>query len=1028
MKSLSLSILMVLAGTVSSFAGASVWSFDKQRGNDVQPAYWYSYQDSTTQTYGVLKDLADGYKEFSATLNLNLGAGKTSATGFGIAWKQTNRQDVPIDLSSYEGLCLTYKATNPFRVDFKQSSVTDYNFYGVVLQAKDEFTSSFIDFKNLAQEVGWGKTVDLDLTQQLGVQMNYKTGIAEAVDGADKNKNVITIKAISLGECESSVVVADTSFKILEPYDKVQSVTLKAKDSLKVVLSKVFSVGVGESLTITSATTPTGLLTKVKPTGAVTLSDTLVYVPASVDKDTSATLIIFGVKGTESKSVQINVNITPDTSTVVGPVCPGDPSCPDNPPPPENHPTKVLAPYDTGVVVLDTIPESDTLWIPLAKLFADEDNDKLLFVVETSAPLMKNLTPLDKVTLKDSLALIPVNVKKDTSLIVAISATDTKSDLVKVSFIVSIKDLSRPPVAVDIEYETNEDEIFIVSGDKTIGKKASDPDGDDFIVVLIDSTKYGNLTQFSTLGSFTYKPNLNFHGDDTLTYVLFETANHDAVSEKGIVVIHVKPVNDPPGFVVADSTFLKDTLALDMDFDEDTVKQIKIPTKSLVFGDQEVNEGSQKFTYGAVGEKIVAAVDSVNDNFYFISVKPVTGATGVATIFFYASDGIDSAGVKIGVKLVSPKDVAQALADEYTAYNDTVLTVSAKEGVLANDKYPEGVTKGMTAELAQKPSHGTLTLNKDGGFTYKPTEGYEGVDRFGYYCVINETKSKAAIVTINVTKRNQLPTVVVKPATLDTTVSEDFPTSRALKYPKSVVSSWFKDPEGDSLTFSAKSKDGKLKVEITNNGILEINSAPDSTGKAYVVVTATDKKSGSKSFEFCVTITAVNDKPVLIHKDTIYVSKSDWKVKWDLDTLVRDVDGDELTFTPNETSALKKYMTISMKGSVLTATAVEGVKFKEGQMYAIGVTASDPSKANVTIPLYIVIGTKSGLMPQIAKPKNNWQNAVMAKRGTVKMMDMQGRVIWNAKLPVNPAEVLNASAQVQGRKILRVNNQTWTIK
>jgi hypothetical protein len=52
----------------------------------------------------------------------------------------------------------------------------------------------------------------------------------------------------------------------------------------------------------------------------------------------------------------------------------------------------------------------------------------------------------------------------------------------------------------------------------------------------------------------------------------------------------------------------------------------------------------------------------------------------------------------------------------------------------------------------------------------------------------------------------------------------------------------------------------------------------------------------------------------------------------------------------------------------------------------------------------------------------------MAKRGTAKIMDMKGRVVWNAKLPVNPAEVLGASAQVQGRKILRVNNQTWTIK
>jgi hypothetical protein len=409
-------------------------------------------------------------------------------------------------------------------------------------------------------------------------------------------------------------------------------------------------------------------------------------------------------------------------------------------------------------------------------------------------------------------------------------------------------------------------------------------------------------------------------------------------------------------------------------------------------------------------------------------MKPVTSATGLATIFFYASDGSDSVGVNLYVKLISPKDVAQAVKDEYTTFNDSTLTVDAKKGVLANDTYPEGVTKGMEAELAQKPAHGTLTLSKDGSFTYKPEEGFEGIDYFGYYAVVNGTKSKPAIVTIVIDKRNLLPTVVVKPETLDTTVTEDFPSTRALKYTKAVVASWFKDPEGDSLTYSAKSKDGKLKVEITDKGILEVNSVPDSCGKAYVVVTATDKKSGSKSFEFLVNITPVNDKPVLLHADTVYVGLSDWKVKWNLDTLVFDVDGDELTFTPNETSALTKYMTISVKGSELSVNAAEGVKFKEGSKYALGVKVTDPSKSGVVIPLYIVVGERLGLKPQIAKVKNTWQNAVMAKRGTAKIMDMKGRVVWNAKLPVNPAEVLGASAQVQGRKILRVNNQTWTIK
>ena len=196
-----------------------------------------------------------------------------------------------------------------------------------------------------------------------------------------------------------------------------------------------------------------------------------------------------------------------------------------------------------------------------------------------------------------------------------------------------------------------------------------------------------------------------------------------------------------------------------------------------------------------------------------------------------------------------------------------------------------------------------------------------------------------------------------------------------------------------------------------------------------MVVTAEDKNSGSKSFEFCVNITPVNDKPVLLHGDTAFVFGSNWTVKWKLDTLVKDVDGDTLTFTPNETSALSKYMTISMKGSEITITAVKDYAFRDGNKYAVGVKVSDPSGMNVTIPLYVVVDEKrAGMMPQIATPKNTWQTAVMAKRGSVSIIDMQGRKVWSAKLPVNPADVRAASAQVQGRKILRVNNQTWTIK
>ena len=70
----------------------------------------------------------------------------------------------------------------------------------------------------------------------------------------------------------------------------------------------------------------------------------------------------------------------------------------------------------------------------------------------------------------------------------------------------------------------------------------------------------------------------------------------------------------------------------------------------------------------------------------------------------------------------------------------------------------------------------------------------------------------------------------------------------------------------------------------------------------------------------------------------------------------------------------------------------------------------------------------AGIAPQVAAARLNWQTAIQASRGAVALFDMQGRVMWKAKLPVSEADVRNAAAQVQGRKILQVNKQTWTIK
>jgi len=170
MKSLSLTFAMILAGAVTSIAGTSVWSVDKKTGNDVQPARWGDvYANPEGQAKGELNLTDEGYV-FSTQLVLN--SSTYSSAGFSIVWKRSNTEYA--DLSSYSGLCLTYKADRPFRVDFKQPSVTDYNFHGVVLPAQDTFVAKFIDFQNLEQEGGWGKTVALDLTINKASKLTIK--------------------------------------------------------------------------------------------------------------------------------------------------------------------------------------------------------------------------------------------------------------------------------------------------------------------------------------------------------------------------------------------------------------------------------------------------------------------------------------------------------------------------------------------------------------------------------------------------------------------------------------------------------------------------------------------------------------------------------------------------------------------------------------------------------------------------------------------------------------------------------------
>jgi hypothetical protein len=88
-----------------------------------------------------------------------------------------------------------------------------------------------------------------------------------------------------------------------------------------------------------------------------------------------------------------------------------------------------------------------------------------------------------------------------------------------------------------------------------------------------------------------------------------------------------------------------------------------------------------------------------------------------------------------------------AHTDNYTMSPGETLVVPAP-GILDNDVRRPG--HDLAAQLRLGPISGSLTLDDDGGFTYRPNEGFTGTDRFTYYAIDGATRSNEAHAWITV--------------------------------------------------------------------------------------------------------------------------------------------------------------------------------------------------------------------------------------------------------------------------------------
>jgi VCBS repeat-containing protein len=175
----------------------------------------------------------------------------------------------------------------------------------------------------------------------------------------------------------------------------------------------------------------------------------------------------------------------------------------------------------------------------------------------------------------------------------------------------------------------------------------------------------------------------------------------------------------------------------------------------------------------------------------------------------------------------------------------------AAPGVLGNDSDPDG--NPLTAVLGSGPSHGTLTLNANGSFTYTPAANYNGSDSFTYRASDGTLTSNLATVTLAITAVNDAPTAA------DDAYSTAEDTARTVAAPGVLGND--SDPDGDTLSAVLGSGPSHGSLALSANGGFTYTPAANFNGSDSFTYRASDATLTSGLATVTLTVTAVNDAP-----------------------------------------------------------------------------------------------------------------------------------------------------------------------
>ncbi len=266
----------------------------------------------------------------------------------------------------------------------------------------------------------------------------------------------------------------------------------------------------------------------------------------------------------------------------------------------------------------------------------------------------------------------------------------------------------------------------------------TDPDGDIITAIAGARTSANGATvTLNADGSFTYRPPAGFIGPDSFTY---QVTDGFVTSTPGTVSITVSN-NAPP---IANSDTGYRALA---------GRTLTVDVLGNVLANDEDPDGGTLTAVAGVRNTAGNGTVTLNADGTFI-YTPQVAFLGTDTFIYQATDGTDTSNLATVSISVVINSAPTARNDLYAVPPNNPFTVGAVFGVLSNDTDFENNPLTVVAGARPTTAGGTVSLNADGSFVYRPVNGFTGTDTFTYVANDGTSSSTPATVTLSVFVNN----------------------------------------------------------------------------------------------------------------------------------------------------------------------------------------------------------------------------------------------------------------------------------